>query len=107
MLLNTLRRVGYASRNRLPNIKLVILKSCFFANLLFISLNWNVKGFVSSEGCVRHAAAYEGEGKTTVRVINQEYELGLMIDTYATVGYRTRRCIAPALRDNLWLCHTH
>lgn len=35
---------------------------------------------------VRGKAAYEGEGKTTVRVINQDYELGLMIDSYATVS---------------------
>ncbi|XP_023943382.1 NADH dehydrogenase [ubiquinone] 1 alpha subcomplex assembly factor 3 [Bicyclus anynana] len=37
---------------------------------------------------VRHKAAYEGEGKTTVRVINQEQDLGLMIDSYATYGFR-------------------
>lgn len=35
---------------------------------------------------LRHKAAYEGEGKTTVRVINQEHDLGLMIDSYATVS---------------------
>ncbi|KAJ8707897.1 hypothetical protein PYW07_011574 [Mythimna separata] len=35
---------------------------------------------------VRGKAAYEGEGKTTVRVINQEADAGLMIDTYATVS---------------------
>lgn len=34
---------------------------------------------------VRSKAAYEGEGKTTVRIINQEEDAGLMIDTYATV----------------------
>ncbi|XP_034828133.1 NADH dehydrogenase [ubiquinone] 1 alpha subcomplex assembly factor 3 [Maniola hyperantus] len=37
---------------------------------------------------VRYKAAYEGEGKTTVRVINQEQDLGLMIDSYATYGFR-------------------
>ncbi|XP_073943471.1 NADH dehydrogenase [ubiquinone] 1 alpha subcomplex assembly factor 3 [Choristoneura fumiferana] len=37
---------------------------------------------------VRNKAAYEGEGKTTVRVLNQEQELGLMIDAYATYGFR-------------------
>ncbi|CAH2101622.1 unnamed protein product [Euphydryas editha] len=37
---------------------------------------------------VRNKAAYEGDGKTTVRVINQEQELGLMIDSYATYGFR-------------------
>ncbi|KAG7295714.1 hypothetical protein JYU34_022009 [Plutella xylostella] len=37
---------------------------------------------------VRYKNAYQGEGKTTVRVINQETELGLMIDTYATYGFR-------------------
>ncbi|XP_028169242.1 NADH dehydrogenase [ubiquinone] 1 alpha subcomplex assembly factor 3 isoform X2 [Ostrinia furnacalis] len=37
---------------------------------------------------VRHKAAYEGDGKTTVRVINQEQDLGLMIDSYATYGFR-------------------
>ncbi|XP_048004191.1 NADH dehydrogenase [ubiquinone] 1 alpha subcomplex assembly factor 3 [Leguminivora glycinivorella] len=35
-----------------------------------------------------HKAAYEGEGKTTVRVLNQEEDLGLMIDAYATYGFR-------------------
>ncbi|XP_063545432.1 NADH dehydrogenase [ubiquinone] 1 alpha subcomplex assembly factor 3 [Cydia strobilella] len=35
-----------------------------------------------------HKAAYEGEGKTTVRVLNQEQDLGLMIDAYATYGFR-------------------
>ncbi|XP_013195673.2 NADH dehydrogenase [ubiquinone] 1 alpha subcomplex assembly factor 3 [Amyelois transitella] len=33
-------------------------------------------------------AAYEGEGKTTVRVLNLEPDLGLMIDAYATYGFR-------------------
>ncbi|XP_049883935.1 NADH dehydrogenase [ubiquinone] 1 alpha subcomplex assembly factor 3 [Pectinophora gossypiella] len=37
---------------------------------------------------VRTKAAYEGEGKMTVRVINQEQDLGLMIDSYATYGFR-------------------
>ncbi|XP_026754291.2 NADH dehydrogenase [ubiquinone] 1 alpha subcomplex assembly factor 3 [Galleria mellonella] len=37
---------------------------------------------------VRNKAAYEGEGKTTVRVLNQDTELGLMIDSYATYGFR-------------------
>ncbi|CAH2056011.1 unnamed protein product, partial [Iphiclides podalirius] len=37
---------------------------------------------------VRNKAAYEGDGRTTVRVINQEQELGLMIDSYATYGFR-------------------
>ncbi|XP_045538514.1 NADH dehydrogenase [ubiquinone] 1 alpha subcomplex assembly factor 3 [Papilio machaon] len=37
---------------------------------------------------VRHKAAYEGDEKTTVRVINQELELGLMVDSYATYGFR-------------------
>ncbi|KAJ8706404.1 hypothetical protein PYW08_011030 [Mythimna loreyi] len=37
---------------------------------------------------VRGKAAYEGEGKTTVRVINQEVDSGLMIDTYATYGFK-------------------
>lgn len=35
---------------------------------------------------MRHKAAYEGEGKTTVRILNQEQDLGLMIDAYATVS---------------------
>ncbi|XP_075988752.1 NADH dehydrogenase [ubiquinone] 1 alpha subcomplex assembly factor 3 [Anticarsia gemmatalis] len=37
---------------------------------------------------VRGKAAYEGDGKTTVKVINQDYELGLMIDSYATYGFK-------------------
>ncbi|CAH2252728.1 NADH dehydrogenase [ubiquinone] 1 alpha subcomplex assembly factor 3 isoform X2 [Pararge aegeria] len=37
---------------------------------------------------VRYKAAYEGDGKTTVRVINQEQDLGLMIDAFATYGFR-------------------
>ncbi|CAH0712786.1 unnamed protein product, partial [Brenthis ino] len=36
----------------------------------------------------RTKAAYEGDGKTTVRIINQELDLGLMIDSYATYGFR-------------------
>lgn len=36
---------------------------------------------------VRHKGAYEGDEKTTVRVINQELELGLMVDSYATVSF--------------------
>lgn len=36
----------------------------------------------------RTKAAYEGEGKTTVRILNQEQDLGLMIDSYATYGFR-------------------
>lgn len=39
------------------------------------------------DSSVRGKAAYEGEGKTTVKVLNQDYELGLMIDAYATVTY--------------------
>lgn len=37
---------------------------------------------------VRSKAAYEGEGKTTVKVINQDYELGVMIDSYSTYGFK-------------------
>ncbi|KAM3956212.1 NADH dehydrogenase [ubiquinone] 1 alpha subcomplex assembly factor 3 [Aphomia sociella] len=43
------------------------------------------KSFLS---VVRHKAAYEGEGKTTVRVLNQDPDVGLMIDSYATHGFR-------------------
>ncbi|XP_072948628.1 NADH dehydrogenase [ubiquinone] 1 alpha subcomplex assembly factor 3 [Epargyreus clarus] len=39
-------------------------------------------------------AAYDGDGKTTVRVINQETDLGLMIDTYATYGFRLNNGIS-------------
>lgn len=38
--------------------------------------------------CARAKAAYEGEGKTTVRVLNQDQDLGLMIDAYATYGFK-------------------
>ncbi|KAI5640055.1 hypothetical protein NE865_07469 [Phthorimaea operculella] len=41
---------------------------------------WSIRNYAK--------AAYEGEGKTTVRVINQDYDLGLMIDSYATYGFR-------------------
>ncbi|CAK1592798.1 unnamed protein product [Parnassius mnemosyne] len=41
--------------------------------------------FLSS---VRCKAAYEGDGKTTVRVINQEQDSGLMINSYAVYGFR-------------------
>ncbi|CAH0601894.1 unnamed protein product [Chrysodeixis includens] len=37
---------------------------------------------------VRGKAAYEGEGKTTVRVLNSDPEFGLMIDSYATYGFK-------------------
>ncbi|CAG9577129.1 unnamed protein product [Danaus chrysippus] len=40
---------------------------------------------LSLSNSLQHKAAYEGEGKTTVRVINQETDLGLMIDSYGTV----------------------
>ncbi|XP_018579775.1 NADH dehydrogenase [ubiquinone] 1 alpha subcomplex assembly factor 3 [Anoplophora glabripennis] len=32
--------------------------------------------------------AYEGEGKTTIHILNKEAELGLMIDGYSQVGFR-------------------
>lgn len=47
----------------------------------FIYLSKNLC-FINSS---RTKAAYEGEGKTTVRILNQEQDLGLMIDSYATV----------------------
>ncbi|GBP57355.1 NADH dehydrogenase 1 alpha subcomplex assembly factor 3 [Eumeta japonica] len=37
---------------------------------------------------VRSKSAYEGDGKTTVQVLNQDQELGLMVDSYATFGFR-------------------
>ncbi|XP_046975918.1 NADH dehydrogenase [ubiquinone] 1 alpha subcomplex assembly factor 3 [Vanessa cardui] len=37
---------------------------------------------------VRNKAAYEGDGKTTVRILNQDQDLGLMIDAYASYGFR-------------------
>ncbi|KOB71144.1 NADH dehydrogenase, partial [Operophtera brumata] len=56
----------------LPNIAKQIIAVCPKTRLPLLSF-------------LRHKAAYEGEGKTTVRVINQEHDLGLMIDSYATV----------------------
>lgn len=42
----------------------------------------------SFHSVIRHKAGYEGEGKTTVRVLNQETELGLMINSITTFGFR-------------------
>lgn len=53
--------------------------------------NWST--YISSN--VRYKAAYEGEGKTTVRVINQEQDLGLMIDSYATVSETMQGTLIP------------
>ncbi|XP_038219889.1 NADH dehydrogenase [ubiquinone] 1 alpha subcomplex assembly factor 3-like [Zerene cesonia] len=50
-------------------------------------VNLNARKF-SCTSYVRHKAAYEGDGKTTVRVINMEQDLGLMIDSYGTFGFR-------------------
>ncbi|CAK1546565.1 unnamed protein product [Leptosia nina] len=36
----------------------------------------------------RHKAAYDGDGKTTVRIINQDPNIGLIIDSYGTFGFR-------------------
>ncbi|CAB3233434.1 unnamed protein product [Arctia plantaginis] len=47
-----------------------------------------VKNTVPILSTVRGKAAYEGEGKTVVKVINQDYDLGLMIDSYATYGFK-------------------
>lgn len=32
--------------------------------------------------------AYEGDGKTTVTVLNKEYDSGLMVDTFSQYGFR-------------------
>lgn len=50
---------------------------------------YNSRGFslFSLFSSVRYKAAYEGEGRTTVRVINQEQDLGLIINSYGTVRY--------------------
>ncbi|KAJ8960899.1 hypothetical protein NQ318_020198 [Aromia moschata] len=37
---------------------------------------------------LRAPGAYEGEGKTTVQILNKETELGLMIDGISQVGFR-------------------
>ncbi|CAG4967847.1 unnamed protein product [Colias eurytheme] len=67
MLLNKLRLVGLAVKRSPVNV--------------------NTKYF-SCTSYVRHKTAYEGDGKTTVRVINMEQDLGLMIDSYGTFGFR-------------------
>ncbi|OWR51658.1 NADH dehydrogenase [ubiquinone] 1 alpha subcomplex assembly factor 3 [Danaus plexippus] len=53
--------------------------------LPLVTLN---RRYLSLSNSLQHKAAYEGEGKTTVRVINQETDLGLMIDSYGTYGFR-------------------
>ncbi|XP_030029780.1 NADH dehydrogenase [ubiquinone] 1 alpha subcomplex assembly factor 3 [Manduca sexta] len=51
-------------------------------------INNTVKANMPNMSFVRTKAAYEGEGKTTIRVLNQDQELGLMIDSYATYGFK-------------------
>ncbi|VVD06097.1 unnamed protein product [Leptidea sinapis] len=53
-------------------------KSSYYFNICHLS--------ISSKR--QHKAAYEGEGKTTLRIINQEQDLGLMIDSYGAFGFR-------------------
>ncbi|VVD06098.1 unnamed protein product [Leptidea sinapis] len=50
-------------------------KSSYYFNICHLS--------ISSKR--QHKAAYEGEGKTTLRIINQEQDLGLMIDSYGAI----------------------
>ncbi|KAJ6649386.1 NADH dehydrogenase [ubiquinone] 1 alpha subcomplex assembly factor 3 [Pseudolycoriella hygida] len=37
---------------------------------------------------VRNGSSYQGDGKTKVSILNQELELGLMINSYSQVGFR-------------------
>lgn len=62
--------------------KIKMLNNLSRMNVVCSKLNLPVLSFR------RLKAAYEGEGKTTVRVINKEHDLGLMIDSYATYGFR-------------------
>uniref|UniRef100_T1H2J0 Uncharacterized protein n=1 Tax=Megaselia scalaris TaxID=36166 RepID=T1H2J0_MEGSC len=36
----------------------------------------------------KFSSAYEGDGKTTVTVLNQDIDSGLMVDTYSQYGFR-------------------
>ena len=40
-------------------------------------------------------STYEGDGKTSVQILNQETELGLMINSYSQIGFR--------LNNNMYL----
>ncbi|KAF5299051.1 hypothetical protein FQA39_LY11597 [Lamprigera yunnana] len=43
-------------------------------------------------------ASYEGEGKTTVNILNNELDIGLMINGYSQVGFRLNNnmtCLGP------------
>ncbi|XP_047513818.1 NADH dehydrogenase [ubiquinone] 1 alpha subcomplex assembly factor 3 isoform X1 [Pieris napi] len=58
-----------------------------FAAILRSSFQEDFK-YLSRSSIVYHKAAYEGDGKTTVRIINQDPDLGLIIDSYGTFGFR-------------------
>lgn len=47
-----------------------------------------VKSVVNASKFQYSNGAYEGDGKTTVTVLNKEVESGLMIDTYSQYGFR-------------------
>ncbi|KAF4519512.1 hypothetical protein B566_EDAN010697 [Ephemera danica] len=36
----------------------------------------------------RNSSSYEGDGKTTVTILNNEVDVGLMIDSYSQMGFR-------------------
>ncbi|XP_041970505.1 NADH dehydrogenase [ubiquinone] 1 alpha subcomplex assembly factor 3 [Aricia agestis] len=58
--------------------------------MLFATLREAGKRIGKPQGLrlVRHKSSYEGEGKTTVRILNQEPDLGLIIDGYSNFGFR-------------------
>lgn len=49
-----------------------------------------VKSVANNSTRIKHYSngAYEGDGKTTVTVLNKDIDSGLMVDTYSQYGFR-------------------
>lgn len=46
-----------------------------------------IQPLIANKFC-RAAATYEGDGKTSVQILNKEMENGLMINSFSQVGFR-------------------
>ncbi|XP_044267735.1 NADH dehydrogenase [ubiquinone] 1 alpha subcomplex assembly factor 3 [Tribolium madens] len=55
-------------------------------NLFKLATNYTIRRFLYASPKVN--GAYEAEGKTTVNILNNENELGLMINGFSQVGFR-------------------
>ncbi|KAG5883226.1 hypothetical protein JTB14_011418 [Gonioctena quinquepunctata] len=60
----------------------------FFRNCAKISLKSVSRQNIHLSTRLCHPGAYEGEGKTSIHILNKDAELGIMIDGYSQVGFR-------------------